>query len=149
MKILLAIDDSKFSEAATQAVIDRIKSGKTEVHVLTVVDLMNYFSDEKVAEKYVANITDIRLDRLHHASQLVEKAAEALRRAGFAVSVGVVEGDPRKQIVESAENWGADLIVVGSHGRNVFDRALLGSVSEAVVNHARCSVEVVRTRTTR
>lgn len=144
MKILLAIDGSKFSEAATQAVIDRIKTANTEVHVLTVVDLMNYFSNEKSAEQYIPNITEMRLDCLNRAAQLVEKAARALRGAGFTVTVGVAEGDPKTEIVASAEAWGADVIVVGSHGRSLFDRALLGSVSESVARYARCSVEIVR-----
>lgn len=149
MKILLAIDGSRFSEAATQAVIDRMKTANVEVDVLTVVDLMNYFSDERTAEEYVPNITQIRLDRLNRASELVEKIARALRGAGFLVTVGVVEGDPKTEIVASAEEWGADVIGVGSHGRYVFDRALPGSVSEAVARHARCSVEIVRSRTER
>ena len=40
--------------------------------------------------------------------------------------------------------WKADLIVVGSHGYPTWERLLLGSVSQAVVSHAKCSVEVVR-----
>jgi len=47
-------------------------------------------------------------------------------------------------ILDEAESWGADLIVLGSHGYNAWKRFLLGSVSQAVVSHAKCSVEVVR-----
>jgi nucleotide-binding universal stress UspA family protein len=49
-------------------------------------------------------------------------------------------------ILEEAERWDADLIVLGSHGYGLWQRFLLGSVSQAVVSHARCSVEVVRLR---
>lgn len=49
-------------------------------------------------------------------------------------------------ILDEATHWGADLIVVGSHGRRGVDRFLLGSVSEAVALHAACSVEVIRKR---
>jgi nucleotide-binding universal stress UspA family protein len=49
-------------------------------------------------------------------------------------------------ILDEAERWGADLIVVGSHGYRAWERFLLGSVSQAVVSHAKCSVEVVRCR---
>ncbi len=45
---------------------------------------------------------------------------------------------------EEAERWGADLIVMGSRGLGTWNRLLLGSVSSAVVNHAKCSVEIVR-----
>ena len=55
----------------------------------------------------------------------------------------VVKGSPKEAIVEEAEQWGADLIVMGSHGYGFWQRALLGSVSESVVHHAPCSVLVV------
>ena len=47
-------------------------------------------------------------------------------------------------ILDEAERWGADLIVVGSHGRRGLKRLWLGSVSQAVVSQAKCSVEIVR-----
>ena len=49
-------------------------------------------------------------------------------------------------IVDEAENWKADLIVVGSHGYTGIKKWLLGSVAQSVVSHAPCSVEVVRSR---
>jgi nucleotide-binding universal stress UspA family protein len=52
--------------------------------------------------------------------------------------------EPRALILDTAEAWGADLIVVASHGRRGLDRFLMGSVSEAVATYARCSVEVIR-----
>lgn len=146
MKILLAIDDSKFSAAATQAVVERIKPDHAEVRVLMVADLINYFTSEKAAESYVPHIAEIRADRLRHASKLVEDAAAQLQAAGFKTTVGVSEGDPKTRIIEMAEKWGADLIVLGSHGRRGFDRALLGSLAEAVAHYAKCSVEIIRIR---
>jgi nucleotide-binding universal stress UspA family protein len=62
------------------------------------------------------------------------------------VTTEVLTGSPKRIIVEEAETWGADLIVVGSHGYRGWERLLLGSVSQAVVSHADCSVEVVRCR---
>lgn len=53
-------------------------------------------------------------------------------------------GPPRIVILDEAETWGADLIVVGSHGYRAWERFLLGSVSQSVVSHANCCVEVVR-----
>jgi nucleotide-binding universal stress UspA family protein len=53
-------------------------------------------------------------------------------------------GDARSCIVDEAKEWGADLIVVGSHGYTGLKRLLLGSVAQSVVTHAPCSVEVVR-----
>jgi nucleotide-binding universal stress UspA family protein len=60
------------------------------------------------------------------------------------IETEVLGGAPQRAIVERARDWGADLIVVGSHGYGFWSRALLGSISNAVVNHAPCSVLVVR-----
>ena len=69
-----------------------------------------------------------------------------LRKAGFQSTGLVRTGDARHEIIDYAAAWPADLIVIGSHGRRGLDRFLLGSVSEGVVRHAPCSVEVVRGR---
>jgi nucleotide-binding universal stress UspA family protein len=58
----------------------------------------------------------------------------------------VIDGSPKQVIVEQAEQWGADLIVMGCHGFGPVKRFLLGSVSQAVAVHAPCSVEIVRLR---
>jgi nucleotide-binding universal stress UspA family protein len=145
-KILLSIDDSKFSEAATQAVVERIRRENAEVRVLTVVDHINYFTTDDAAKAYIPQIHEIRRDRLTKAEELVNRAARLLQAAGFTVSNGISEGDPETRIVAVSEEWDADLIVLGSHGRKGFDRALLGSVSEAVARYARCSVEIIRIR---
>jgi len=57
----------------------------------------------------------------------------------------VAVGKPASEIVKTATEWPADVIVIGSHGRHGLERALLGSVAEGVMRHAPCSVLVVRT----
>ena len=146
MKILLAMDDSPYSEAALRAVIERFKTEGAEVRVITVLDLLNYFTTEEAAKEYMPEIEQLRRDRLKQAEQILRRAADALKAAGFQVTTGISEGDPKKRILELADGWGADQIVMGSHGRRGFEHALLGSVSEAIVHYAPCSVEIVRAR---
>ena len=55
-------------------------------------------------------------------------------------------GDPREALIEMARREGADLIVVGSHGRSGLTKLLMGSVASHVVTHAPCDVLVVRPR---
>jgi nucleotide-binding universal stress UspA family protein len=78
------------------------------------------------------------------AEILVTKVAEVLRSKGLKVTAAVEHGDPRSKIIDTAKEWHADLIVLGSHGRKGLDRFLMGSVSEAVARHAPCSVQIVR-----
>ena len=72
------------------------------------------------------------------------ESAKSLRDAGLIVSEMVVSGDPREVIIAEADRWNADSIFVGARGLGRMERLLLGSVSTYVVNHAHCTVEVVR-----
>ena len=74
------------------------------------------------------------------AAELVRRG----RREQVPTSFLIWEGDPAESIVEAATAEGADVIVVGSHGRAALGRALIGSVSDQVVRHAPCPVMVVR-----
>jgi nucleotide-binding universal stress UspA family protein len=143
MKTLLAIDDSSFSEAALQAVIAQNHSKDTEVKVLHVVEPPSLLVAREMGG-YDASLEAVWDQETKQAQILVAKAAEALSTHGFKATVVVKQGDPKSMIIDVATEWNADLIVLGSHGRKALDRFLMGSVSEATVRHAPCSVEVVR-----
>jgi nucleotide-binding universal stress UspA family protein len=142
MKILLAVDGSKFSRAATQAVIAQAKPGECEVLVLHVVDLMRTPFPEMAA--YCGENEGAQDPRRATAEALVERTVESLGSKGLQVTTAVAWGDPRSKIIDDAAEWHADLIVLGSHGCTGLDRFLMGSVSDAVLHHAQCSVELVR-----
>lgn len=89
-----------------------------------------------------------RKELTSQAEQVVKNTAEKLRKTGLVVETEVSNGDPRSIIVDQAEEWSADLVVVGSHGYTGLKRLLLGSVAQSVVSHAPCSVEVVRKKRT-
>jgi nucleotide-binding universal stress UspA family protein len=147
MKILLAVDDSKFSQAAIQSVLHTARPQETEVRVLHVLEPIEplFIPPENQAWTSLPVYAEMMEQRRQHATELVKRAAESLKAAGFKVCSYAVEGGiPKLTIVDEAKRWGADLIVLGSHGRTGLDRFLLGSVSEAVARHAACSVEIVR-----
>ena len=60
------------------------------------------------------------------------------------MTTAVELGSPKSKIIDTAAEWHADLIVLGSHGRTGLDRFLLGSLPDSVLRHAHCSVELVR-----
>jgi nucleotide-binding universal stress UspA family protein len=144
MKILLATDGSIFSKTATKAVASRIVPKNTEVLVLQVVEAPSYATPPQMAPGYAPEMAEIREAQMKEAKASVAAASTDLQAAGFAVNTRVVEADPRTAILEVAEEWKADLIVLGSHGRKGLKKFLLGSVAESVARHARCSVLIER-----
>lgn len=140
MKVLLAIDDSKFSEAAAKSLAEQFRPPDTEVRVLHVVEPIAISEPPQMSPGYYPELED----RLPHAREIVDRAGKTLSSAGFRVTTSVATGDARSIILQEAAEWHADLIVMGSHGRKGLERFFLGSVSEAVARYAHCSVQIVR-----
>ena len=147
MKILLAIDDSEFSKAALDTVINQVRPADTDVQVLNVVESLRLappYVGSGIGPSVPADFAGLIEEWVDKAEGLVAQGARALEAAGFRVATSVKEGDAKTEILKFAEAWQPDLIVVGSHGRTGFERFLLGTVSEAVARHAKCSVQIVR-----
>ena len=148
MKILLAVDGSPCSDAAVDEVARRPWPEGSVIKVLTTYELpvpptaetwalpLNYFDDMDVALGKQAQ----------NAVSGAVKKLQAKVNKDIGIDGAVLPGPARTVILDEADRWGADLIVVGSHGYRAWERFLLGSVSQAVVSHAKCSVEVVRCR---
>ena len=152
MKILLAIDGSEQSEAAVDEVSRRHFGDHTEVRIISVIEPTYYPTTlpwEGIDMKLYKQIEKHALKR---ALETVQKAsAKLLADAGsrhINITTKELSGSPKSAILEEAEAFGADLIVIGSHGHGSIERFLLGSVSQAVALHATCSVEIVRSRKT-
>jgi nucleotide-binding universal stress UspA family protein len=141
MKILLAFDDSKYSQAALQSVLQKAHPAETKVCVLYVLEPIREARTRSSHRVHAEMMEQQRED----ATEMVQRAAESLKAVGFKTCSCVLQrGNPKAVILDEAKKWGADLIVLGSHGRTGLDRILLGSVSKAVARHAACSVEIVR-----
>jgi nucleotide-binding universal stress UspA family protein len=144
MRVLLAIDDSEFSEAAANALASKVHAKGTEVLVLRVLEPIPHTVIPRMEPAYTAEMAAQLEDDRKQANESVFRTADLLRRAGFQVDTRVAENEVRAAILEIASEWQADLIVVGSHGRKGLQKFLLGSVAESVMRHAKCSVWVVR-----
>jgi nucleotide-binding universal stress UspA family protein len=144
LRILLATDCSDYSAAAARSIAARPWPDGSEVRIVSVVEQIVPAADPWYAAGAVA--TRVREDNTKTSKEAVNAAEEIVASAGIKTETAVLEGSPKRRIVEESKAWGADLIVVGSHGRRGLTRYLLGSVSEAVAMHAHCSVEVIRDR---
>jgi nucleotide-binding universal stress UspA family protein len=145
MRILLAIDGSPHPQVAVDEVARRPLP--ETIRVISVVQPYTPPAAEFVIPG--ATLDDIRQQQASSAEEITRRAAEALRNSGLSTDTVMREGDPRSSIVDEADEWGADLIVVGSHDRTGPTRWLLGSVAQAIARHASYSVEVVRQRESR
>lgn len=141
MKILLAIDSSPFSAPAVRAAASRPWPPGSVVRVLTVIDSVLPVVPEVAM---AANFEETHEALRDQAKTNVQGIARNLEAVGLGVETCLRNGHAGAQIVEEAKEWGADLVLVGSHGRTGIKRVLMGSVAEHVVAHAPCSVEVVR-----
>jgi nucleotide-binding universal stress UspA family protein len=144
MKILLATDGSRFSEAACRAIASQLRTQETEVLVLEVVEPLVFSNPPQMAAGYAPEMAARLQEQVKQAKDSVASAAKQLQSAGFKAGSRVVESEIRSGILDVAAEWKADLIVLGSHGKKGLRKFLLGSVTEFVARHAACSVLIVR-----
>jgi nucleotide-binding universal stress UspA family protein len=148
MKIILSIDGSRFGEEAVNFCKELFGPHEgAEIKVLSVIQRLEPLGIAVAAgaAPYYAQVQNFSGDQ---AKEFVHSAAGALREAltgkDFEITEEVLSGSISREIVKTAEEWGADLVIVGSHGGGYWERTLLGSVSDSVVHLAPCSVLVVR-----
>lgn len=136
-KILVAHDGSRLSETALKQAFEIADKFGSSVTVISVVP-----------ELYLTELME--MDRLKILDTLTEEAQKIMdrikkRTAGSKpVKTVVAQGNPPEVILETAKKIKADLIVTGSHGRHGAQKFLLGSVSSKIVDHAPCTVLVVK-----
>lgn len=148
MKILIATDGSEFSRKALEKCCQIIADPqKAEIRIVSVAEQAMPIP----AEPYVVSADYVyTLDSLarKQAESCVEKSVKTLKNCipdgEINLTTKTLSGSPAQSIVAEAEEWKADLIVVGSHGYGFWERMMLGSVSQSVIQHAPCSVLVVR-----
>ncbi len=141
MKVILGVDDTASATELTQAMVRQFRAEATEVMVLHVLQPIGP-APPQMDPGYAPELEGQR----ERARTLVEHTAKELRQAGFKTTVQIRIGDIREVLIDTAKDWQADLILVGSHGRRGLQRFLLGGVAEFVARHAGCSVEIVRSR---
>ena len=146
MRILIATDGSKFSRAAVEKACELVTPKRDRILCFSCFDdaVPIGIDPAFVSSEYYQHVAD----GVREVAETNVKDAESQIRSHFStedveVATETANGFADKLIIDKAVDWKADMIVVGSHGRGFWGR-LLGSVSNGVVNHAPCSVLVVR-----
>lgn len=148
MKILIATDGSKYSKRAIEKCCEFLSNGEpAEIKIISTYQSLAPMAIEPavVSTDYYMHIdSDLR----QHAENAVADAEKIIEdrfeSENLAVEKEIIPGNAKQMIVDEAKEFGADLVVVGSHGYGFIDRLILGSVSNYVLHNAPCSVLVVR-----
>ncbi len=148
MKILLATNGSKHSNAAVEEIAGRQFPPGSEVRIISVVDkdaLASYAGSSGIVNDFYIKAGRMALkvaaDAIEYGSKLLKD-----KNSSLLLTTAVIDGSPKTAIIEEAERYGADLIVVGGNeieGKDI-GHVMLGSVSHAVSLYAKTSVEIVR-----
>jgi nucleotide-binding universal stress UspA family protein len=125
-RVVVGIDESEPSKAAVQTVLE--------------------LPSEDLQQVFFYSVAGTGDDAHEQAERVIGKALAAARVHGISAKGHVVGGTPAEMLITAAQQRGADLIVLGSHGRRGLQRLFLGSVAEHLVRSAPVPVLVVRTR---
>jgi universal stress protein A len=149
-KILVATDLTEASTLAVHAAIDlgqRLGALVTVLHVVEPpYEARRWFAPSPTEAQFLRTIVGREKDATLRLMDEQVKAARLDRTSDAAVEIVVREGIPADDIVTAAQALGADMLVVGTHGRRGLQHLILGSVAERIVRTAPCPVLTVRAR---
>jgi nucleotide-binding universal stress UspA family protein len=137
MRVLLATDGSTDAQAAAAWLAGFPLPDDTTVRVTTVAGVTPASLD-------IPTVRDFQAALRQEARAVADRTCARLAGRVRTVEAHVLEGDPREALVRAAEDWPADLVVVGARGLSVMAGLVLGSVSLAVARHAPCPVLIVK-----
>ena len=151
-RILLCVDGSRASQAALNALTTYFNTESAGITLMHIVETpwVNLGLDQdwfdRGGETRDQKSSEIQLEEelQIEANQIIEEAAEQLRRRGLDVTTVIAEGNPATEILGQAEQDEYDLIVLGASGATDMKHRMLGSVSAKVTGQTACSVAVVK-----
>ncbi|HEX7331160.1 MAG TPA: universal stress protein [Pyrinomonadaceae bacterium] len=147
VRLIVGIDGSDNANLAVEQVAMRKWPEKSEVRVVAVYHELEPTVAGELVPMVGSFVDDCNREEMGSSRQLAEKSVQLLRAKGLRADAVVKAGDPKKVLIEFAEEWRADCIFLGATGlSNRLERFLLGSVAGAVAARAHCSVEIVRNK---
>lgn len=135
-KVIIAVDESPIAEKVAAKGFELCKQLDAEIAVVSVADTSFPITDAAVTPKEMAEIIKNDFRKAHQL--LIEKVFEGSNVWSF-----VEEGVPYEMILKAAQQWEADLIIIGTHGRSGLAHVLMGSVAEKVIRHSAIPLLVI------
>lgn len=136
-KILVAYDGSDGAKLALEKVADLAKFASAEIHLLAVGRIPEY-------AETVSEVEEARDQAKGFYSKIMEDGVDRLKQRGLSATVHIDFGKPADTILRIAEDLGVDLLVLGTHPHSAVRRRVLGATVDKVIDHAHCSVLVIR-----
>ncbi len=136
-KILVAYDGSDGAKLALEKVADLAKFASAELHLLAVGRIPEY-------AETVSEVEEAREQAKGFYSKIMEDGVDRLKQRGLSANVHIDFGKPADTILRIAEDLGVDLLVLGTHPHSAVRRRVLGATVDKVIDHAHCSVLVIR-----
>jgi len=139
-KILLATDGSEDALRAADYALELAKKNEASVEIMYVLPMIPVFGPEKALYHSLAANEDLKA----HGQEVLADTLKKFEAQNIPCETKIVQGDPADLICEEAKEKGVSLIIIGTRGMTGVTRWVMGSVSSKVVNHAPCSVLVIR-----
>ena len=144
LRILIAVDDSECSKKALQHGYHLAKSMNASIALIHVVEPTsppNYGADPLMGQQSII-ITETTEIQEENSKKLLDEISEKLQDIKEVFTFSRI-GMPKQEILSIANEWAADLIIMGTHGRTGFNHFISGSVSESVIRRSACPVLVI------
>jgi nucleotide-binding universal stress UspA family protein len=138
-RILCPVDFSELAPLAMDRATQLASASGAEISALFVFPALAAPARERSAAPAALPEAGVRST----VTKDLERFLDRPRQAGIPTRVMLATGDPAREVLATAEASGADLIVMGTHGRSRFERWALGSVADAVLRNATCPVLTV------
>ena len=145
-KVLVAVDGSPEADTALLKIVEYFNPEDSEIHAVYVISPAKYATIEGAAGyEGISTLHEIR-DRIisEEREQVTERVKRIAHDLNIEIPMLIRMGDPRSEILKAAEEISAEIIAVGSTGKGLGQRILLGSVSTYIVTHAKISTMVIR-----
>jgi nucleotide-binding universal stress UspA family protein len=136
-KILVAYDGSEGAKLALAKAQEIAKVVKADMHILAVGRIPEY-------AETVSEVEEEKSQAQNYYARIMDEAEKEMKQQGLTPVVHIDFGKPADTILRIAEDLAVDLLILGTHPHSAMRRRFLGATVDKVIDHAHCSVLVVR-----